>query len=147
MYTQHQPYKSCIGLATDSGSTSNMSISVMTSISEQDERRASLDDDCPDYDAVVNRRRGFFPMAIYQYQCPNLPSSLIHDDIRTSVDSLPRGLKGMSITSERHISSGSSRRHPRPLPRHERYVYTYRLLANTAPLHFLISYAKCPFHP
>ena len=45
----------------------------------------------------------------------------------------------MSMTSERHnINPGRS---PRPLPRHERYIYTYRLVANGAPLHFLISCA------
>lgn len=61
------------------------------------------------------------------------------DDSRT----LPRALKGMSITSERlSMSSDTSRRNPRPLPRHERYIYTYRLLANGAPLHFMISCAK-----
>jgi len=37
------------------------------------------------------------------------------------------------------MSSSSSRRNPRPLPRHERYIYTYRLLANAAPLQFMIS--------
>ena len=66
------------------------------------------------------------------------------DDSRST---LPRALKGMSITSERHerhMSSDSSRRNPRPLPRHERYIYTYRLLANGAPLHFLISCANQP---
>lgn len=52
-------------LASDSGSP-NMSISVMTSISEQNER-ASLDDDCPNYDAVVNRRQeSFFPWQFIQ---------------------------------------------------------------------------------
>ena len=51
-------------LASDSGSPS-MSISVMTSISERNEG-ASLEDDCPDYDAVVNKRQNsFFPMLIY----------------------------------------------------------------------------------
>jgi hypothetical protein len=61
------------------------------------------------------------------------------DDSRST---LPRALKSMSIASERHMSSDSSRRNPRPLPRHERYIYTYRLLANGAPLHFLISCAN-----
>lgn len=42
------------GLAADSGHTSNTSTSVMNSISEQDERGVPLDDDCPDYDAVVS---------------------------------------------------------------------------------------------
>ncbi|KAF8165691.1 hypothetical protein B0H34DRAFT_649658 [Crassisporium funariophilum] len=42
---------------------------------------------------------------------------------------------------DRHASISNSRRHgqPRPLPRHERYVYTYRLLANNTPLQFMIS--------
>ncbi|KAF8961115.1 hypothetical protein BDZ97DRAFT_1905651 [Flammula alnicola] len=35
--------------------------------------------------------------------------------------------------------SSVSRRQPRPLPRHERYVYTYRLAANNTPMQFLIS--------
>ncbi|KAF8806256.1 hypothetical protein BYT27DRAFT_7103255 [Phlegmacium glaucopus] len=35
--------------------------------------------------------------------------------------------------------ASSSRRVPRPLPRHERYIYTYRLLANGTPIHFMIS--------
>ena len=43
--------------ASDSGSP-NMSISVMTSISEQSER-VSFDDNCPDYDAVVNKKQVF----------------------------------------------------------------------------------------
>ena len=150
MYSQH--HIKAVSLATDSGSTSNMSISVMTSISEQDERGVSLEDDCPDYDAVVDRRQETFPW--------QLPISVLifqsslnghylnsHDDSRSSINSLPRALKGMSISSERHMSSGSSRQNPRPLPRHERYIYTYRLLANAAPLHFMISCAKYPFHP
>ena len=48
------------------------------------------------------------------------------------------------MTSERHMGSDASRRNPRPLPRRERYIYTYRLVANGAPLHFLISWAKTP---
>ena len=55
--------------ASDSGST-NMSISMMTSISEQDES-VSLDDDCPDYDAVVNKRQdssfSFFCKLIFTF--------------------------------------------------------------------------------
>ncbi|KAJ3516814.1 hypothetical protein NLJ89_g889 [Agrocybe chaxingu] len=38
-----------------------------------------------------------------------------------------------------HHHSSPSRRQPRPLPRHERYVYTYRLLANNTPIQFMIS--------
>jgi len=104
-----------------------MSISLMTSISERDEHGVLLNDaDCPDYNAVVNRRL-------------NAHYLNSHDDSRSSIDSLPRALKSMSMTSERHISSGSPPRNPRPLPRHERHIYTYRLLANAAPLHFMIS--------
>ena len=44
------------GLPAASGSSSNMSTSVMTAISEQDQRRMLPDDDCPDYEAVVGRR-------------------------------------------------------------------------------------------
>lgn len=40
--------------------SSSMSLSVMTSISERDEHRTPLDDDCPDYEAVVNRRHESF---------------------------------------------------------------------------------------
>ena len=38
----------------------------------------------------------------------------------------------------------ASRRNPRPLPqtRRERYIYTYRLVANGAPLQFLIIFAQ-----
>ncbi|KAF9057818.1 hypothetical protein BJ165DRAFT_1334693 [Panaeolus papilionaceus] len=51
-------------------------------------------------------------------------------------------------------SDTSVSRRPRPLPRHERYVYTYKLLANGTPLQFLISvepesgkptHGKCTF--
>lgn len=56
MYTRHIK---ALSLATDSGSP-NMSISVMTSISEQDEHGVRLDDaDCPHYDTVVNRLVSF----------------------------------------------------------------------------------------
>jgi hypothetical protein len=41
-----------------------MSISLMTSISEQNEG-VSLDDDCPDYDAAVNKRQEFSHAIIY----------------------------------------------------------------------------------
>lgn len=136
-----------VDLASDSGST-NMSISVMTSISEQNER-VSLDDDCPDYDAVVNRkqvsdRRFYNPLfltPVFSKHSLNARylTSLQVDDSRSS---LPRTLKGMALSSERHMSSDASRRNPRPLPRLERYIYTYRLVANGAPLHFLISCAK-----
>ena len=54
MYAQH--IKS-VGLPSESGSP-NMSISLMTSISEQNEG-VSLDDDCPGYDAAVNKRQVF----------------------------------------------------------------------------------------
>lgn len=65
-----------------------------------------------------------------------------HDD-RTP---MPRALKGVSITSsDRNLASSSPRRNPRPLPRHERYIYTYRLLANATPLHFMISYVNPTF--
>ena len=82
MYAQSHHLKGA-GLASDSGSPS-MSISVLTSISEQNER-VSLDDDCPDYDAVVNKRQDSFShgnLSIYvfwffskQLQCtlPKLP--------------------------------------------------------------------------
>lgn len=33
----------------------------------------------------------------------------------------------------------------RPVVRHERYQYTYRLLAGTTPLQFLISWVRPPF--
>ena len=129
-----------------------MSISVMTSISEQNESR-SLDNDCPDYDAVVNKRQDlecFFPIGNFTFvsdSCLFKHSFNAHyssslDDSRTS---LPRSFKGMSMTSGGYMSSDVSKRSPRPLPRHERYIYTYRLIANGAPLHFLISCAKIFF--
>jgi hypothetical protein len=148
MYSQH--HIKAVDLATDSGSTSNMSISVMTSISEQDEHGVPVEDDCPDYDSVVDRRQEAFPwqlpISVLIFQSSSNGDYLnSHDDSRSSINFLPRALKGMSmISSERHMSSGSSRRNPRPLPRHERYIYTYRLLANAAPLHFMISCAKYP---
>lgn len=44
--------------------------------------------------------------------------------------------------------ASSVRPNIRPLPRHERYIYTYRLLANATPLHFMISCVKhiLPLH-
>lgn len=53
MYAQNHHKKGVH--STSDTSSSNMSISVMTSISEQNES-VSLDDDCPDYDAVINKR-------------------------------------------------------------------------------------------
>ncbi|KAF9476990.1 hypothetical protein BDN70DRAFT_881703 [Pholiota conissans] len=38
-----------------------------------------------------------------------------------------------------HHNRSVSRRQPRPLPRHERYLYTYRLAANGTPMQFVIS--------
>lgn len=58
MYAQTHDRIKGVDLASDSGSP-NMSISVMTSISEQNES-VSLDDDCPGYDAVINKRHEFF---------------------------------------------------------------------------------------
>lgn len=147
MYAQTHDRIKGVDLASDSGSP-NMSISVMTSISEQNES-VSLDDDCPGYDAVINKRHEFF--AIY-YTISGVSDSRaclfersLNAHYLTSVEdsrsSLPRALKMMSMTSERHISSDASRQSPRPLPRHERYIYTYRLVANGAPLHFFISCA------
>ena len=50
-----QHHIKAVSLATDSESTSNMSIS------DQDEHGVSLKDDCPDYNAVVDRRQEAFP--------------------------------------------------------------------------------------
>ena len=66
MYAQSRHIRGA-DLASDSGSP-NVSISMMTSISEQNEGGVPLDDDCPDYDAVVNKRQElsfFFPCAIF----------------------------------------------------------------------------------
>jgi hypothetical protein len=62
MYAQTHDHIKGVDLASDSGSP-NMSISVMTSISEQNES-VSLDDDCPDYDAVINKRHEFLQFII-----------------------------------------------------------------------------------
>jgi hypothetical protein len=116
----------------------------MTSISEQDEHGVPLEDDCPVYDVAVDSRQETFPYQFLIFQSVSNGHYLNpHDDSRSSINSLPRALKAMSISSERHMpSSALSRRNPRPLPRHERYIYTYRLLANAAPLHFMISCAN-----
>ncbi|KAF9567434.1 hypothetical protein CPC08DRAFT_681331 [Agrocybe pediades] len=92
-----------------------MSISIMHSISERNERRARFapdDDDCPDYEAAVSRSNS--------NGTTSTTSHLDHD---------------LRIVSPLNVST---RRHIRPLPRHERYTYTYRLVANNAPLEFLI---------
>ena len=64
MYAQTHHLKG-VGLASDSGSPS-MSVSVMTSISERNEG-VPLNDDCPDYDAVVNKRQDSFPKFPWQF--------------------------------------------------------------------------------
>lgn len=90
----------------------------MTSISERDEGGVLLDDNCPDYEAAVAKSLNQFSTGSYYLNH--------HGDPRLS----PGALKGLSP---------ASRRNPRPLPRHERYVYTYKLLANVTPIQFMIS--------
>ncbi|PPQ67596.1 hypothetical protein CVT25_012090 [Psilocybe cyanescens] len=91
----------------------------MTSISERDERRLprpnvrstpiTEDDTLPKYDAA-------------EWQSFKAAAPFLR-----------------SMPQQMYKSVSTTRRPLRPLPQHERYVYTYRLVANNAPMQFMIS--------
>ncbi|KAF9534588.1 hypothetical protein CPB83DRAFT_842566 [Crepidotus variabilis] len=91
-----------------------MSISVMSL-----NRRTHFDDeDCPDYDAAVSSSGNSISNAT--------PTSSYSSPF---IDESGRAVSPLNV----------QRRQPRPLPRHERYIYTYRLLANGTPMQFMLS--------
>ncbi|PPQ63143.1 hypothetical protein CVT24_005783 [Panaeolus cyanescens] len=122
----------------------------MSSVSQLDKpRRAPYDDDCPDYEAVISRSNS---------NGTSTYSSRFSDNHSRSVTTPLKCVAKVTAAAKPVVmlerSDTSVSRRPRPLPRHERYVYTYKLLANGTPLQFLISvepesgkptHGKCTF--